>query len=141
MDLLHGSGLRLLMLAISNNSAIIYCAKPSEVLDRLNDIFSEYYKSLKMYITGIVVDINTENNFIMYASAGHPDQIMVKNGNIHELSRTGPAIGISRTPGYDDRTIGFNHKDTFFLGGIFHPDKIVIPKKRDYDLFFWRNYR
>ncbi|MGB4269079.1 MAG: SpoIIE family protein phosphatase [Spirochaetota bacterium] len=91
------------------------CAKPSEVLGRLNDIFSEYYKSLKIYITGVVVDINTKNNFIMYASAGHPDQIMVKNGNIHELSRTGPAIGISRTRGYDDRTIEFNHKDTLFL--------------------------
>jgi sigma-B regulation protein RsbU (phosphoserine phosphatase) len=91
------------------------CAKPSEVLSRLNDIFSEYYKSLKMYITGVVVDINTKDNIIMYCSAGHPDQIIVKNGNLHDLSRTGPAIGISRTPGYEDRTIEYNHKDTLFL--------------------------
>ncbi|MEJ5362320.1 MAG: SpoIIE family protein phosphatase [Spirochaetota bacterium] len=91
------------------------CAKPSEVLGRLNDIFSEYYRSLKMYITGVVVDINTKNNYIIYASAGHPDQIMVKNGNIHDLSRTGPAIGISRTSVYKDQNIEFNQKDTLFL--------------------------
>jgi len=97
------------------------CAKPSEIFGRLNDIFFEYYRSLKMYITGVVIDINTKHNIIMYASAGHPDQIIVKNGNLHELSRTGPAIGISRTPGYEDRTINFNHKDTLFLftDGIF----------------------
>jgi sigma-B regulation protein RsbU (phosphoserine phosphatase) len=97
------------------------CITPSEMFGRLNDIFTEYYRSLKMYITGVVVDIDTKNKTIRYASAGHPYQIIVKNGNIHELSRTGPAMCISRTPGYEDIMITYNGNDTLFLftDGIF----------------------
>lgn len=94
---------------------------PSEVLHRLNDIFSEYYKTLKMYLTSVIVDIDIKQNKIIYASAGHPDQIIIRGGNIYELSRTGPAIGISRTPGFKNRIVNFSVNDKMFLftDGIF----------------------
>ena len=96
------------------------CETPAEVFKKLNTVFSNYYKTMKMFLTAIMVDIDGGNNKLLYASAGHPDQFLVMNSNIFELSRTGPAIGISKFSNYENKIIDItgNYKLYLFTDGI-----------------------
>ncbi len=89
--------------------------KPSQLLESLNRDFFRQFKSLNMYYTCILVDIDLEEKLFSYASAGHPDQIFIHKDEIQLLSRTGRMIGLSEDAMYGNQICSFDDRDKFFL--------------------------
>ncbi len=67
---------------------------PSEVLANLNATFYNSYRSLNMFFTGVVIDIDAGGDRFSYSSAGHPTQYLVRNGTIVDLPKTGRAVAL-----------------------------------------------
>lgn len=93
----------------------------SQVLEILNRDYYQRYRSLNMFYTCILVDIDLNSKKFTFASAGHPSQIFIHQGKIHPLERTGRMIGISGDTKYESQELGFGMGDRFlwFSDGIF----------------------
>jgi phosphoserine phosphatase RsbU/P len=92
-----------------------------ELLEWLNKSFTDLYISLNAFFSCIVVDIDTLNNKIRYASAGHPNQIIISNNTIEFLKHTGKLIGIKRDTEYDfvEKDIHTHDKVFLYTDGLF----------------------
>jgi len=88
---------------------------PSEVFSILNHAFVDNYNTLNMFFTGIIIDINTKENKIIYASAGNPDQFLLQKNNVIALPRTGRAIGIMDDINILDEELPYKTGDKVFL--------------------------
>ncbi|HNV45820.1 MAG TPA: PAS domain S-box protein [Spirochaetota bacterium] len=69
-------------------------ASPFGVFSALNDVFFMTYRSLKVFLTGVIIDIDTARGVITYSSAGHPVQYLLRGGETVPLAKTGRAVGI-----------------------------------------------
>ncbi|HNH10721.1 MAG TPA: PP2C family protein-serine/threonine phosphatase, partial [Leptospiraceae bacterium] len=88
---------------------------PSEILDIFNDEFFEKYQSLNSLLTCIFVDIYPNERKIQYASAGHPPCILLSEGEIHLLEKTGRMIGIKKANMYRTVEMPFSENDRILL--------------------------
>ncbi len=88
---------------------------PAEILDIFNDEFHEKYQSLNSLLTCIFIDVYPNENKIQYASAGHPPCILLSEGKIHLLEKTGRMIGIKKRNLYKTLEMPFSDKDRIFL--------------------------
>ncbi|HNW29533.1 MAG TPA: SpoIIE family protein phosphatase [Spirochaetota bacterium] len=95
--------------------------RPSDVLARLNDVFFRSYRSLKIFFTGIIIDIDVKKGRFTYGSAGHPDQYLLHDGAVVELPNTGRAVALHHTIDIENRTMKFSPDDRLlvFTDGIF----------------------
>ncbi len=92
-----------------------------ELLEWLNKSFTDLYISLNAFFSCVIVDIDTLNNKIRYASAGHPNQIIISNNTIGILKHTGKLIGIKRDTEYDfvEKDIYTHDKVFLYTDGLF----------------------
>jgi len=67
---------------------------PFKVLSKLNDAFMTTYLSLNIFFTAIILDIYPEEGYICYASAGHPEQYILRDGEIVLMTKTNRAVGL-----------------------------------------------
>jgi sigma-B regulation protein RsbU (phosphoserine phosphatase) len=67
--------------------------RPEMLLELLNREIHRKFKDLKIYFSCAIVDIDIRNKKIIYSSAGHPSQILIKNNSIINLSNKGKIIG------------------------------------------------
>jgi len=67
--------------------------KPNKLLEELNNSFLTNYKSLTVFFSCIVLDIDLKNQRIQYCSAGHPTQFLISSSIIN-LPSLGKLIGI-----------------------------------------------
>ncbi len=86
-----------------------------ELLEWLNKSFTDLYLSLNAFFSCVIVDIDTRNNKLRYASAGHPNQIIIADNEIEILRHTGKLIGIKRDTEYDYVERGIHSHDKVFL--------------------------
>ncbi|MCE9499772.1 MAG: SpoIIE family protein phosphatase [Leptospira sp.] len=96
-------------------------AKPAEILKQLNNNFLKMYKSLNVFFSCIICDFNLNLKEIIFSSAGHPDQILITNGKLSLLPRTGRIIGIREDVEYLNQVYEFSpaSKIFFFTDGVF----------------------
>lgn len=92
-----------------------------ELLEWLNKSFTDLYISLNAFFSCVIVDIDTRNNKLRYASAGHPNQIIIANNTVEILKHTGKLIGIKRDTVYDfvERDIHPLDKVFLYTDGLF----------------------
>jgi serine phosphatase RsbU (regulator of sigma subunit) len=92
-----------------------------EFLEWLNKSFVDLYFTLNAFFSCIVIDIDVENMKIRYSSAGHPDQLHIRNDSIEILKHTGKLVGIKRDAEYDfvERDIRLHDKILLFTDGLF----------------------
>jgi len=92
-----------------------------ELLEWLNKSFTDLYITLNAFFSCVIVDIDTKNNILRYASAGHPNQIIVLNNSIEMLKHTGKLIGIKRDTKYEfvEKEIHPHDKLFLYTDGLF----------------------
>ncbi|TGK06843.1 serine/threonine protein phosphatase [Leptospira semungkisensis] len=77
---------------------------PTFVLKELNGRFLRKFDTLESIFPCFVADIYLEKKEVLYASAGHPDQVLLSpDGKYELLHKTGPILGL-----FDDLEIQFS---------------------------------
>ncbi|MBK7056011.1 MAG: SpoIIE family protein phosphatase [Leptospiraceae bacterium] len=120
----HGVQAALIMMAIQGiYDGIKNFALPvNEVLEIFNREFSRRYGSLNTFLTCIILDVDTSDFVIRYASAGHPAGLLInKEKDFLLLSKTGPLIGAKPNCKYAQVEYPFNKEERIFVytDGIF----------------------
>lgn len=65
--------------------------------------------------SAFIVDINLKENKITYASAGHPEQVLVSGKTIELLKKTGRLIGVIPETKYNEVELKFSKGDRLYL--------------------------
>jgi len=94
---------------------------PSDLMKILNNEFFNRYGNLSVLFSCIITDIDVNTRSMRYASAGHPDQYLVRGGEISVLSRTGKIVGFGRDLEYGCGEIAITPDDkvVLFSDGIY----------------------
>ncbi len=94
---------------------------PSDLMKTLNNEFFNRYGNLSVLFSCIIADIDINTRSMRYASAGHPDQYIVRGDEITVLSRTGKIVGFGRDLEYGCGEIPITPDDkvVLFSDGIY----------------------
>lgn len=113
----HGVQAALITMIIKNEyeNLKMDSVAPSDLLTKINHTFYEKYNRLRTFFTCIIVDINLEENSISYASAGHPDQLLVHENEIYVLPHTGKMLGLMKDLYFNEGKYPFNLSDRLLL--------------------------
>ena len=119
----HGVQAALMTMSIHSEYQNIkeYPLNPAEVLTILNQHYYHRYYYLNAYFTCILIDINFQEKKLIYASAGHPQQILFSGKEIFSLTPTGKLMGVLNSITYKEKTIENVEKGrlVLFTDGIF----------------------
>ncbi|MCP4138214.1 MAG: SpoIIE family protein phosphatase [bacterium] len=88
---------------------------PAELLENLNNTFIHSYKSLPVFFTCLVVDIDLTVDKLLFSSAGHLDQFIIRKGEHQTLSHTGRIIGVVENSVYKIEQHDFTPGEKLFL--------------------------
>ncbi len=88
---------------------------PADLLAALNNEFVSRYRSLNMFFTCVVVDIDTATRTLRYASAGHYDQYLVDGGLTVPITSGGKTIGFIQDAHYRERSVSYAPGARLFL--------------------------
>jgi len=88
---------------------------PRTIIYSLNEIFCTKYKSLEIFFTGLVIDIDRARNKLTYCSAGHMPQYLITSNGITDIQRTGRAIGIINNIDCYERILDLEEKFKILL--------------------------
>lgn|GEM_PF-1474559 len=117
----HGVQAALITMAIKSEYESVkdLLNSPARILKFLNDNFSNKYKSLHIYFTAFIIDIDTIYDKITYSSAGHIPQILINENNVQTLTHRGNIIGMIPDVEYDEEEREFSSGRLFlFTDGI-----------------------
>ncbi|MCW7503148.1 PP2C family protein-serine/threonine phosphatase [Leptospira paudalimensis] len=88
---------------------------PSDVLYALNQIFIDRYGKKSNQFTAVIVDLNLEENKLVYSSAGHNEPYVLNQSEILALSESGLMLGLEKDVEYTDNTVPFRLGDRLFM--------------------------
>ena len=88
---------------------------PARLLRRLNNSFLDLYEVLGVFFSCVILDLDLDNRHMLYASAGHPDQILVRGSELIRISHTGKLVGIVRQASYQLVEMDIKEKDKIIL--------------------------
>lgn len=88
---------------------------PSEILYQINNQFLEQFFALNMFFTSAIFDIDLKKQKIVYASAGHPEQIFLENNILKEIPKTGRMIGLLKNTEYKNKEISYKSISKLYL--------------------------
>lgn len=86
-----------------------------ELLRYLNSEYYHSFKNLNQFFTCTIVDIDSNRNLLRYASAGHLPQLLIRDGMLTRLEKTGRMIGIKPNTEYTLREFEFPVGSSLFL--------------------------
>jgi serine phosphatase RsbU (regulator of sigma subunit) len=94
---------------------------PDSLLNILNDSFFRNYYNLSVFFTALIIDIDLQKDEIIFASAGHPGQIILRAKGAEVFGETGKMIGLVQDLKCTRKKLNFNPSDTLllFTDGIF----------------------
>lgn len=114
----HGVQAALITMVINTeyeNLKMEFKKNPGELIDKLNESFVLKHKSLKAFFSCFILDVDLNAGYFHFASAGHPDQILINSGKLHFLKRTGRLIGFETKSEWYTETFSFQSKDKILL--------------------------
>ncbi len=117
----HGVQAALITMAIKSEYESVkdMLNSPARILKFLNDNFSNKYKSLSIYFTAFIIDIDTIYDRITYSSAGHIPQVLINEDKVQILTHRGNIIGMIPDVEYDQEECEFKSGRLFlFTDGI-----------------------
>lgn len=117
----HGVQAALITMAIKSEYESVkdLLNSPAKILKFLNENFSNKYKSLHIYFTAFIIDIDTIYDRVTYSSAGHTPQILINNNKLEILTHRGNIIGMIPDVEYDEEEKEFNSGRIYlFTDGI-----------------------
>ncbi|MCB1177243.1 MAG: serine/threonine-protein phosphatase [Leptospiraceae bacterium] len=89
---------------------------PAETLKKLNETFISKYRSLNIFFTCIIIDLDISKKKLTYASGGHIDQLIIReNGEIVSLPKTGVIIGFQQNSKFLEKEKSFSKDDIALL--------------------------
>ncbi|TGL23985.1 serine/threonine protein phosphatase [Leptospira yanagawae] len=89
--------------------------QPNQVLEIFNEEFMDNFVSLNSLLTAMILDINFNEKTIHFASAGHPAAVLLHDGKIELLAKTGRMIGLKKQTHYDLKSTKFQSGDRLFI--------------------------
>ncbi|EOQ96582.1 7TM diverse intracellular signaling [Leptospira wolbachii serovar Codice str. CDC] len=94
---------------------------PSKVMEIFNEEFMDNFVSLNSLLTALILDIDLFEKKIQFASAGHPAAVLLQNGQLSLLTKTGRMIGLKKQIHYEQSELSFGSKDRLFVftDGVF----------------------
>ncbi|TFH62053.1 MAG: response regulator, partial [Gemmatimonadales bacterium] len=113
----HGITASLNTVKILSEYAVIKEAmgSPADIVNFLNQRFTKSFTEYNIVFTCVVADINLESLTLTMASAGHPHQFILRNGEVSTIRPPGPIIGLSADVNYEEETCRFGRGDLLFL--------------------------
>lgn len=119
----HGVEGALITMLIKSEYEILkkQVSSPAELLNILNNVFFLKYNTLATFFSCFIADIDTGKETITYASAGHPEQILIAKKKIQLLTRTGKILGVIKNFEYEEEKVAFKKGDKLllFTDGLF----------------------
>lgn len=96
-------------------------SSPAEILRILNRNFLDSFRSLNVFFSCIICDINLNLREIVYSSGGHPEQVLLSSSGMRLLPKNGTVIGIRDNAQFKDDRISFKvgSKLILFTDGLF----------------------
>ncbi len=113
----HGvqAALTTMLIKIEYDNAKYSKETPDKIITLLNDRFISRYINLNVFFSGGLFDIDVKNKKLYYCLAGHPDNVIIKDGNVEILEGGGVVIGMSKNNDYQTKQVPFNRKDKLIL--------------------------
>lgn len=91
----HGIEAALATMLIKNEyDAVKKSPSPAIALRELNNRIATTHQKVATVFSGMVVDLDLQQNKLSYSNAGHPGAVLVRNGEVEELAEDGPLIGV-----------------------------------------------
>ena len=87
---------------------------PARALQELNAKFFAHYGD-SVGFSAVIADLHVAKNRLVYASAGHDLQYILKSSGNEALASSGPPIGILDTPTYEELKLPFGPHDRLLL--------------------------
>lgn len=117
----HGMPAALVSMLIKSEYEKAKMFAPSEILSLMNDQFVSTYRSLTVFFTGVIVDIDLGRRQLHYVSAGHSHQFLYRRGELIQIRQSGMIVGVMDNQEYETRTYPFEPGDLLllFTDGIF----------------------
>lgn len=96
-------------------------SSPAEILRILNRNFLDSFRSLNVFFSCIICDINLNLREIVYSSGGHPEQVLLSSSEMKLLPKNGTVIGIRDNAQFKDDRVSFKvgSKLILFTDGLF----------------------
>ena len=89
---------------------------PCALFSRVNRTFVEDLPAPGVFVTALLLVLNTSTREVAMASAGHPPLLLVRsNGDVMKLARTGPGLGLSVRARYDQHHFCMIENDQLLL--------------------------
>jgi two-component system sensor histidine kinase ChiS len=88
---------------------------PREVVSLLNRRFCALYDAYHIVFTCVVADIDTIEETVTVATAGHPECYLLSGGSVSAMKPRGPIVGFSETYEYPSQTHPFKQGDIILL--------------------------
>ncbi|MEM7181435.1 MAG: fused response regulator/phosphatase [Spirochaetota bacterium] len=115
----HGVQAALVTMAIKakyENMKDEFWGQPDELLRKLNQKYVQKYSMLYSFFTCFLLDIDLNQNQIVYTAAGHPPQVLLqKNRDMVSLGVEGAIIGMDMNSVYVAKTAEFAIGDRLVL--------------------------
>ena len=111
-----------------------------EILQKLNESFTTRYFNLTVFFTCIVMDIDLLNNELTYSSAGHSNQVILRENQIlEELICGGKLVGIRKENNYLQNTVSWlpGDKLVLFTDGLYEVFNEEGQELGESRLFLW----
>jgi two-component system sensor histidine kinase ChiS len=108
----HGINASLNSISILTEYSLVYKEQisPAEILSILNKQYCHELREYKMSFNCLVVDIDCAKNEIVFATAGHPEQIMVHpGGELVPVVSRGSIIGLWPEAVYQNKSLAFKN--------------------------------
>lgn len=112
----HGIQAALLTLVIRSeyeNFKLLH--SPADCLKNFSDQFHTKFHSLNTYYSAVVIDIIFSEQKLIYASAGHPNQILWRDGKLEEITQTARITGFGKDIQVKERELPFPPGSRMFL--------------------------
>jgi len=102
---------------------------PSELISKVNKLLSIEMKKISYFATVVVLNINTKNGEVQYASGGHHPALLCNSGSgkCVEIKGSGPLIGLFENPEYKTVSFTINKGETLLL----YTDGVTEPYSSD----------
>lgn len=114
----HGAPAALLMTMVKGilHAINVHFESSNGVLSEMNSILGQIIPQ-DMFVTMLFLVLDVKNRLLSYSNAGHNPLLFYDNlsGSANMVELKGPALGISKTPVFNEKEISLNHGDLILI--------------------------